>query len=505
MKKICEGYRASIFPCSNDHQERFEVMEALKIRTADMQTVVNHTKNHRQRALNAAAGSFFEWSVKLKKLKCIFHTMSMFKIFGNYVRAECWAAKADISLLENALCNGSSASNSTLKTIMNVIASNETPPTYNRTNKFTQAFQNLIDAYGVASYREVNPAFYTIVTFPFLFSVMFGDVGHGIIMSLVGGWLVLSEKKLSKIKEEIFKLFFGGRYIILMMGLFSIYSGFIYNDMFAKSLNIFGSSWRVSYNTSTIMTNAKLQLNVTDDNFLIPDRTYPMGLDPVWQVADNKIIFLNSFKMKLSIIFGVVHMILGLSISVINSKHFRKTSLIILEFVPQVTFLLLLFGYLVFMIFFKWIKFSGKTEQPFSPGCAPSVLVYFINMMLFNKNKALDGCQPYMYPGQSTVQTALLVAALLCVPWLLLSKPLYIKYLRNKKIVEHIEGELESSNERVVSEEEEPMSDVWTHQAIHTIEFVLGTVSHTASYLRLWALSLAHARKSLNSINLLIS
>ncbi len=49
------------------------------------------------------------------------------------------------------------------------VDTSDTPPTYFRTNEFTSVFQLIVNTYGVPKYKEVNPALFTIVTFPFLY------------------------------------------------------------------------------------------------------------------------------------------------------------------------------------------------------------------------------------------------------------------------------------------------------------------------------------------------
>lgn len=83
---------------------------------------------------------------------------------------------------------------------------------------------------------------FTIVTFPFLFAVMFGDLGHGALMFCFAAFLCLYEKRLANINNEIFNMVFAGRYRILLMGVFSIYTGLLYNEFFSMPMTFFGPS-----------------------------------------------------------------------------------------------------------------------------------------------------------------------------------------------------------------------------------------------------------------------
>ncbi|KAL5018990.1 hypothetical protein ScPMuIL_004712 [Solemya velum] len=547
VRKICEGFRATLYPCPETAQERLEMLNGVCTRLEDLKTVLNQTEDHRHRVLLNAQKEIRAWIIKVRKIKAIYNTLNMCSLAQNSIIAECWTPAHVLDQVQTALRYGTEVSGGTVPSILHRMQTKETPPTYFRTNKFTQVFQSIIEAYGVASYQEVNPAPYAIITFPFLFAVMFGDCGHGFILFLFGLWMVMSEKKLGAMKSdnEIWNIFFGGRYIIMMMGMFSVYTGLIYNDIFSLSLNFFGSSWHPKYPEANLsVSNLQLEPLTMYDNATGP---YAFGLDPIWQHSENKITFSNSFKMKMSVILGIAQMLLGISLSLINHLHFRNLLNIFCEFIPEMVFMLCLFGYLIALVFYKWLTFNALCSE-----CAPSLLIHFINMFLmkysfptnttmydysckkWDVSKVGCGAETVFYPNQKPIQIGLLVAGVLSVPVMLFIKPFVLRSRHNAKsrrraklgtvskdaLIPHEEEPSEEDmllNQDVsINDEETPTSsamhqheemgdleeetfdfgEIFIQQTIHTIEYCLGCISHTASYLRLWALSLAHAQLS---------
>ncbi|VTJ57197.1 V-type proton ATPase 116 kDa subunit a 2 isoform X3 [Marmota monax] len=524
------GYHCHIYPYPNTVEERKEIQEGLNTRIQDLYTVLHKTEDYLRQVLCKAAESVYSRVIQVKKMKAIYHMLNMcsFDVTNKCLIAEVWCPEADLRDLRRALEEGSRESGATILSFMNTIPTKETPPTLIRTNRFTEGFQNIVDAYGVGSYREVNPALFTIITFPFLFAVMFGDLGHGFVMFLFALLLVINENRpgLNQ-SQEILRMFFNGRYILLLMGLFSVYTGLIYNDCFSKSLNIFGSRWNVSamyssshtqqeheklvlWNDSVVRHSRVLQLDPAIPGvFRGP---YPFGIDPIWNLATNRLTFLNSFKMKMSVILGIIHMTFGVTLGIFNHLHFRKKFNIFLVSIPELLFMLCIFGYLIFMIVYKWLVFSAENSRE-----APSILIEFINMFIFPASGTSG-----LYPGQEHVQKVLLVVTALSVPVLFLGKPLFLLWLHNGRscfgvsrsgytlVRKDSEEEVSLLGNQDIEEGNNQMEDgcremmceefnfgeILMTQVIHSIEYCLGCISNTASYLRLWALSLAHAQLS---------
>lgn len=78
-----------------------------------------------------------------------------------------------------------------------------TAPTHFTVNKYTYAFQEFVNTYGIPRYREANPALFTAATFPFLFGVMYGDIGHGGLLALAGLYLIATEANATRRYEGV--------------------------------------------------------------------------------------------------------------------------------------------------------------------------------------------------------------------------------------------------------------------------------------------------------------
>jgi len=136
-----------------------------------------------------------------------------------------------------------------------------------------------VNTYGIPTYKEVNPAVFSVVTFPFLFGVMFGDVLHGLILFIFSLWMCFTKSK--DVPGTLANSLAPVRYLFLLMGFFSFYCGLIYNDMTSMPVKLFGES---CYTKFTPNTEGETLAYRSD-----PECVYPFGIDPMWYKSAQEI------------------------------------------------------------------------------------------------------------------------------------------------------------------------------------------------------------------------
>ncbi|OAG28861.1 V-type H+-transporting ATPase subunit a [Nematocida displodere] len=314
-------------------------------------------------------------------------------------------------------------------------------PTHFDTNKLTKCFQELTNVYGIPQYQEINPAVFTVTTFPFFFGAMFGDVGHGLIVLAVGMYLVRKEKVLSIPKSV--EIIFEGRYLLVFMGLWSIYFGFLYSDFLGYPIGDMFSGY-----------------DAKGEHY----RLCLFGIDSAWHHAKNGQMFINSLKMKMSIVIGFIHITLGMVLNGMNASFRSEKARLFGVVVPQMLIFLSLIGYMAFLIVLKWVTPSTNW---------PGIIAIVLEMISFTSPLP----ENQVFFAQGLIQKLLMAVFIASVPIMLLSVPIY--HTVTKTIPPAMTN-----------------LDLWVHSLIEGVEFLMGLVSNISSYLRLWAVSLAHGELS---------
>jgi V-type H+-transporting ATPase subunit a len=431
IRKISESLGADLYSVDENSDLRRDQIHEVNTRLSDLGSVLRNTKQTLDAELTQIARSLAAWMVIVKKEKAVYQTLNLFSY--DHARktliAEAWCPSNSLPLIKSTLHDVNNRAGLSVPSIINEIRTNKTPPTYQKTNKFTEGFQTIINAYGTAKYQEVNPGLPTIVTFPFLFAVMFGDFGHGFLMFIIASAMIYGEKSLKKVRDELFQMAFYGRYIMLMMSIFSLYTGLIYNDVFSKALSPFPSAWKWEV-PGDWKEGTMVEAKSNADGY-----RYPFGLDWMWHGTQNELLFANSYKMKLSILMGWAHMTYSLCLSYVNGRHFKTPIDIWGVFVPGMIFFQSIFGYLVFAIVYKWsVDWRDIGQAP--PGLL-NMLIY-----MFLSPGTID--EP-LYRGQASVQIALLLLAVIQVPILLFLKPFYLRWEHNRARAQGYRGIGETS------------------------------------------------------------
>ena len=435
----------------------------------------------------------FECKTILIKQKELFSRLGFFIKSGEILEGRLWVPKRDEERLISEVLSSASRKRYQAFRILKLSVSKyeEIPPTKFSSIPFLANFQEIVNTYGTPRYKEINPGVFTAITFPFLFGVMFGDVGHGGLLWIFG--LLISGRP--KWFSEQIRAY---KHLITWMGFFAFYCGLVYNEFFSLPL-IFQDS---CYDQDSLKRKN--------------DCVYAFGMDHVWHTNRNGISFFNSYKMKLSIVYGVLHMILGILLKGCNSIFFAEVATFLFEFFPQLVFFLATFGYMTFCIVIKWLTdYRAMHSEP------PSIIGLFINLV-----SKIDHVLFLNEEDQLVIQRLLASIAVACVPILFFGKPIanavyrsccsrrHVNYrnISESQNMKDLMDETEENHEEYLSSfkiyavdvnkpahknahkanEDHGFAEEMIHQAIETIEFVLGSVSNTASYLRLWALSLAH-------------
>ncbi|MFX1562501.1 MAG: V-type ATP synthase subunit I [Promethearchaeota archaeon] len=228
------------------------------------------------------------------------------------------------------------------------------PPTKLTNPKQLRSYENLTCAFGTPSHREIDPTWFVAIGFPLIFGLMFGDIGHGLLLLFFALLGMIAYRKGMDI-GELGNYFLKGSGLIAVCAISSIFFGILYGEFLGLSVAEMG--WYVALRESpfgSIMQGFLLNL------FRFFD--FDAGVT-FFTHASHQSIWFSAFETPdetwilfvLSIIIGVIHLSIAISIDLINKIRHKEWKHAIFGPVVWLWF----FWGLIALLFTKGINFMN--------------------------------------------------------------------------------------------------------------------------------------------------
>ncbi|MFX0196632.1 MAG: V-type ATP synthase subunit I [Candidatus Hodarchaeota archaeon] len=268
----------------------------------------------------------------------------------------------------------------------------ESFPTRLENNTLVKPLEELTKSYGMPGYREIDPSIFMALVFPIIFGIMFADVGHGLVLLLMGVGGVISKRRgiptIQKGMMDELKVYLKkGGWLLILCGICSIVFGFVFGSFFGM------------------------------EEFEIGHFTFkPLWFSPAWEKNSEHMLHAPGgpyrgisgtiLMLELSIMIGIIHITLGLFLRLyMNLKEGKKLEAF---YFPVMLFIFYFTSF--FMVFTygldptKWMQptsanFTFGLLPHFQPPMPPArtmflggfLLPILVMMVLMTKQHGMDG------------------------------------------------------------------------------------------------------------------
>lgn len=245
------------------------------------------------------------------------------------------------------------------------------PPTKQTNPKSLKSYQDLTSAFGKPSHRELDPTWFMAIGFPIIFGLMFGDIGHGLLLfgfAMLG--MIAKRKKVDA--GEMVNYFIQGSGLIATIALASVFFGVLYGEFLGIDITYLPIYQGLKYSPfGQFMKDGLLNLFIFFDfdggvNWFIdphsPYNAWILGVPgghptPIWfsafEMPEHLLPHIASptwILFVLSIIIGFIHLSIAIGFDLINKirhrdwKHAIFGPLIWLYFLWGLAYMIFQFG-----------------------------------------------------------------------------------------------------------------------------------------------------------------